>query len=183
MSLKDTLTTTDLWSFKPALVSLLTVASLQFVCQLPGWVSTLLIPITLLGYAVALFSILIVAVYCIIKKHPRRGASIFSMLLLPVLFWLPINRAADLVHLGLTAGFGIGQLGVPSKSSDGSFIAYNWSVGLAISPGTFLIHDATDEIALPPAQHTHPPDSEMGFGEECAGTVRRLVRHYYVCSF
>jgi hypothetical protein len=105
------------------------------------------------------------------------------VLLLPVLLWRPLNWAADVVHLGLTAGFGAGQLGASSRSSDGSFVAYDWSVGLAGGPNTFLIHDVTEEIALPLAQHTHPPSSEVGFGEGCAGRVHRLIRHYYVCSF
>ena len=93
------------------------------------------------------------------------------------------QQGADLIHAGLTARFGMGQLGIPSKSGDGSFVVYDWSVGLAIGPSTFLIRDATDEIALPMAQHKHPPSVELGFGEECAGRVQRLIGHYYICSF
>lgn len=101
---------------------------------------------------------------------------------LPALLWLPINRSAEFVHLGLTAGFGVGQLGVPSKPNDSDFAVYDWSVGFA-GTNTFLIHDVTDEIALPKAQHKQPAASENGFGEECAGNARRLVSHYYVCTF
>jgi len=173
----------DRLSFKLALVSLVTVAALGLLCQLPGWVSLVLIPISLIFYGTALFVILAMAVYCFVKKCPKRGISVLLALLLPVLLWRPINRAADVVHLGITSGFGGGQLGAPSKSSDGNFVAYDWSVGLAGSPSTFLIHDVTDEIALPMAKHTHPPTSENGFGEECAGKVRRLISHYYVCNF
>lgn len=139
-----------------------------------------MIPLSLLGYGIASFLILATAVYCLIKKRPRRGASVLFVLLFPVLLWLPINWAVDLVHLELTARFGAGQLGAPSKSSDGNFVVYDWSVGLAGSP-TFLIHDVSDEIALPMAQHMHLPSSENGLREECAGEVRRLIRHYYVC--
>ena len=78
-------------------------------------------------------------------------------------------------------GFGAGQLGSSSRPTDDSFVVYDWSVGLA-GANTFLIHDVSDEIALPMAQHTHSPNSENGWGEECAGKVRRLINHYYVCN-
>jgi hypothetical protein len=84
--------------------------------------------------------------------------------------------------LGLTAGFGIGQLGTTPRVKDDSFVVYDWSVGFAGGPNIFLIHDVSDEIALPMAQHKQPPNSENGFGEECAGKVERLVGHYYVCT-
>jgi hypothetical protein len=100
-----------------------------------------------------------------------------------MLLWSTIGWATDYVHLGLTAWCGYGQLGSPPKSNGGQFTTYDWSVGLAGGPNTFLIHDVTDEIALPMAQHTHPSISENGFGEEGAGKVRHLVGHYYVCTF
>jgi hypothetical protein len=182
VDLKGTLTRTDGWSLKPALMSLTMVAVLTLLCQLPGSVSFILIPLSLLGYGMAAVIILVIAAYCVIKKRPRRAGSVLLVLLLPVLLWRPTNWAADFVHLGLTAGFGAGQLGGSSRSKDDSFFVYDWSVGLAGGPNTFLIHDVSDEIALPMAQHTHPPSSENGFGEECAGKVRRLINHYYVCT-
>jgi hypothetical protein len=181
VDLKDTLTRTDGWSLKPALMSLTTVAVLTLLCQLPGSVSFILIPLSVLGYGMAAVVILAIAAYCVIKKRPRRAGSVLLVLLLPVLLWRPTRWAADFVHLGLTAGFGAGQLGVSSTSNDDSFVVYDWSVGLA-GPNTFLIYDVTDEIALPMAQHTHSPNSENGWGEECAGKVRRLINHYYVCT-
>ncbi len=180
--MKGALTGTDLWSFKPALTSLMTVAVLTFLCQLPGTVSFLLIPLSLLGFVVTSFTILILAGYCLAKRRPRRGASLFLILLLPVLLWRPTIFVADLVHLGLTAGFGIGQLGNTPRVKDDSFVVYDWSVGFAGGPNIFLIHDVSDEIASPMAQHKQPRSSENGFGEECAGKVKRLVGHYYVCT-
>ena len=182
MDVEGTLTGTDRWSFKPAIVSLTTVAVLEFLCQLPGMVSFLLIPLTLLGFAVTSFTILIVAGYCLAKRRPRRGASVLLIFLLPALLWRPTTFAANLVHLGLTAGFGIGQLGNTPRVKDDSFGVYDWSVGFAGGPNIFLIHDVSDEIALPMDQHKQPQSSENGFGEECAGKVERLVGHYYVCT-
>jgi hypothetical protein len=182
VDLKGALTGTDGWSLKPAILSLTMVAVLTILWQLPGSVSFVLIPLSVLGYAVAAIVILAIAAYCVIRKRPRRGGSVLLILILPVLLWRPINWAADFVHLGLTAGFGAGQLGSSSRSNDDSFVVYDWSVGLAGGPSTFLIHDVSDEIALPMAQHTQPPSSENGFGEECAGKVRRLIDHYYVCT-
>ena len=172
----------DRWSFKLAFVSLMTVSAFQLACQFPGLVSFILIPISWIIYMIALLVISAMALYCFVKKGLRRGGSILLALLLPVLLWWPINWAADVVHLGITTGFGGGQLG-NSKSSDGDFVVYDWSVGFAGGPNRFLIHDVTDEIALPMTKHTHPSSSENGFGEECAGKVRRLIGHYYVCSF
>ena len=70
-----------------------------------------------------------------------------------------LNWAADVVHLGLTVGFGAGQLDAPSKSSNGTFEAYDWFVGLAGTPSTFLILDIIDEIALPTTQISHSQDT------------------------
>lgn len=174
---------TDRWTFRFALVSLITLAALDLVCGLPGLVSFVLIPLSRIIDGIAFLVILAMAVYCFVKNRPRRGCSVLLALLLPVLLWWPIDWVADVVHVGITCGFGGGQLGAPSKSSDGSFVTYDWSVGLAGGRNTFLIHDVTDEIALPMAQHTHQASSENGFEEECSGKVRRLIRHYYVCSF
>ena len=181
MKLRGIFTETDRWSLKPAFASLMMVAVLGLLCRLPGSFSFVLIPLTVLGYGIAALVILTIAVYCLTKKSPRRGASIFFILILPVLLWRPLSWADDVAHLGLTVKFGIGQLGSSLEASDASLVVYDWSVGLAGS-NTFLIHDVTDEIALPMAQHTRAPSSEGGFEEECAGKVQRLIKHYYVCN-
>ena len=179
--MKSTLARTDGWSFKPALVASTLVAVLTVLCQLPGSLSFVLIPLSLLSYGVAALVVLTIAAYLLIKKRPRRGVSVLLVLLIPVLLWRPITRAGEFVHLALTVGFGAGQLGDSARPSDDSFIVYDWSVGLA-GANTFLIHDVSDEISLPIAQHTQPPTSEDGRGEECAGRVRQLIKHYYVCT-
>ena len=173
----------DRWSFKIALASLMPVAALQLLCQLPGLVSFVLIPTSLIIYAIAFFAIVAIAAYHFAKIGPRAGASVLLAALLPVLLWRPINWATDVVHVGITVGLGGGQLGTPPTSSDASFEVYDWSVGLAGGPNTFLIHDVTDQIGLPLAERTHPPGSENGFKEECSGNARRLISHYYVCTF
>lgn len=183
MSLKGILTGTDRWSFKPAFVCLIAVAVLQLVCQIPGWVSSLLIPLSALVYLVLLIAMICGAAYCFIKQRVRRGASLFLVVLLPMLMWWPVNWVADVIHIGLTRRLGLGQLGSASKSSDGKFAIYDWKVGLSISPSTFLVHDDTDEIALPMAQHTKPPSTELGFAEECAGKVHHVIGHDYICTF
>jgi hypothetical protein len=117
--------------------------ALGLICRLPGSVSFLLIPLTALGYVIAALVILAIAIYCVIKKRPRRGASVLFVLILPLLLWRPLNWADDVAHLALTVNFGIGQLGSSSGPNDDSFVAYDWSVGLA-GANTFLIHDVTD---------------------------------------
>ncbi len=164
-------------------MAVVTVAALALICQLPGTISFITIPLVLLGCAICSLAVLATAAFLAIKKCPRRGASIFLMFLLPVLLWRPIAWGTELIHLGLTVGLGLGQRGVLSQASDSDFAVYDWSVGFAGGPSTILIHDVTDEIALPLAQHTKPLSLEDGFGEECAGRVEHLVRHYYVCTF
>ncbi len=181
MELIGIFTEKDRWSFKPAFVSLMMVAVLGLVCRLPGSVSFLLIPLTVVAYGVAALVIVGIALYCLGKKRPRRGASAFFILILPVLLWRPLSWADDVAHLALTVKSGVGRLGSSSTSKDDRFVVYDWSVGLA-GANTFLIYDVTDEIVLPMAQHTRFRSSEDGLREECAGKVQRLIKHYYVCN-
>ena len=180
MRLRSALTKPDRWSLKPAFASLAAVAVIELFCRLPGSLSFVLIPLTALGYGIAALIILAVGPYCIIKKRPRRGASIFFILMLPVLLWRPLSWADDVAHLVLTVEFGIGQLG--SSVNPGSYAMYDWSVGFA-GANTFLIYDVTDDMSLSMTQHTRPPRSEDSFEEECAGRVQHLIEHYYVCNF
>jgi hypothetical protein len=172
----------DRWSFWPGFAALMTVAVLDLLCKLPGPVGFLLRPISSLCYLIISIVILVVVVIFVVKKSPRRAASLLLVLVTPVLLWSPINWVTDCVHLGLTVGFGGGQLGSSLKPNGSGFAAYDWSVGFA-GTNTFIIYDMTDQIALPIAQHTHPSISENEFEEECAGQVRHLLGHYYVCAF
>ena len=171
----------DCWSFKPGLVSLTIVTAVALLCQLPGSVSFLLIPLSAIGFTIASCVILGIAVDGVVKGRPRRGVSVLLLCLLPVLFWRPVNWVASMAHLGLTVCLGAGTSGV-ERWSDGNFAAYDWSVGLAGGPSTFLIHDVSDEVSLRIAQHTIPIGSQHGLKEECANRVRHLVGHYYVCT-
>jgi hypothetical protein len=171
----------DGWSLRPGLTSVLTVIVVTLGCQIPGALNLMLIPLTLLGFVVGAIIVVVLAVVLVFRKRPRKGASIFLVLLLPLILWRPINWITDVIHVGLTVNLGIGQLGVARADGDG-FTVYDWSIGLVTNPSTFLIHDVTDEIALPLAQHTHPARSEAGFGENCAGKVSRVLKHYYICT-
>jgi len=103
--------------------------------------------------------------------------------LLPAVLITPIGWGAVYAHLALTVWFGAGQIESNAKPDGSAFQTFDWSIGLVSSGATFLIYDVTDEIALPLKLHTHPIASENGFGEECAGRVRHLLGHYYVCEF
>ena len=142
-----------------------------------------MIPITLLGFLVCSLLIVIWGSVLAEKRRVRKATSIIAMVVLPALLWRPMHWTTDCIHLALTAGFGLGQLGSTSVPNGTRFEAFDWSVGLVGGWTTFLIFDPTDEIALPMAQHTHSPESELGFGPDCAGNVSHLVFHYYVCTF
>ena len=171
----------DRWSFRPGLTAIAIVTVIDLCCQLPGSLNLLLMPLTLLGFVTAAIIIVVLAVLLLFRKRPKRGASILLVLLLPLILWRPITRIAEMIHIGLTVNLGIGQLGVAKVGGEG-FTVYDWSIGLVTNPSTFLIHDVTDEIALPLAQHTHPASDEAGFGEGCAGKVSRVLKHYYICE-
>ena len=173
----------DRWIIWPAFVSPGGVFALTVVCGIPGRVSLLMIPVSFLAYAVACIVLLIAAGIFVAKKRPRKAASLLLALTMPALLWSPINWVADCTHLGLTVWFGAGQLRSSSKPDGSDFEVFDWSVGLAGGPNTFLIHDKTDQITLPLARHTQPSEFEHGFGEFCAGRVRHLLGHYYVCTF
>jgi hypothetical protein len=66
--------------------------------------------------------------------------------------------------------------------NDGSFAAFDWSVGLAGGKNTFLIRDPTDEVVRPVSQHKHPNLDETGFEEACSGKSKHLFGHYYICA-
>ncbi len=174
----------DRWSFKPVFMCLGGVTVVTTLCHLPGWISLLLIPLSLVGYFLFAITALAIGCYRFVRRKPRYGASALLVLLLPLALWRSIDWTADLIHLGLTSGFGICQLGAPTQSEDGRLTVYDWSVGLVTNPGTFLIRNATDEIASGRSGNKLQPNSKVEFfQQECAGNVEHLLGHYYVCSF
>lgn len=174
---------TDRWVVWPALLSVVAVVSAGVLCRLPGLLGVLLIPIWVLGVPTAGILLAALAIIVAARRRPRTAASIMTAALLPALLLRPVNWAADYAHLALTAWFGMGQIGSNAKPDGSAFQTFDWSVGLSFSGDTILIYDATDEIALPLKLHTRPVASENGFGKECAGRVRHLLGHYYVCEF
>ncbi len=188
--------TRDHWLLWPAVTAVVTVSALTFLCGLPGQISFTLIPISLLVYLVAAMTIFVSAGICLIRRRRRKSTSAILALIVPILLLTPIGWTTDCMHLWLTTEFGLGVLNsdqvrrgtlidsiyIPS-TSDKPFQVYDWSVGFAGGTNTFLIHDITDEIALPLPQHRYPLTLENGFGEVCAGRVKHLIGHYYVCDF
>ena len=117
------------------------------------------------------------------RREPRKAVSVALALLMPMLLRVPLGRSVEYLHLGLTASFGVGQIGPAFRSSDGQFASYDWSVGLAGGPSTFLIYHAIDDVENAPARRRDPASTSRDLQTECAGHVRRLLAHYYVCTF
>jgi hypothetical protein len=158
------------------------VATALLVCEIPGFLSLLIFPLSLVGFAITAVLLLAFCAFSIKKRRPRKAASYLLALALPVLLWRPLIWATECVHLGLTLWLGLGELSA-TKTSDGKFADYDWSVGLVTNPDTFLIYDATDEVALPMAQHKILARSKSQFVKLCARNARHLIGHYYICSF
>lgn len=173
----------DRWAAWPAFATLAIALIVAIVCSLPGIVSFVLIPLTVLGAPLVGAGLILMALVVAVRRRRRMAVSILIAVLLPVLLWRPITWTVDYMHLALTVWTGAGQLGRSSKPDGSPFAAYDWSVGFAGGPNTFLIYDVTDEIALPLKLHKQPIASEQGFGEDCAGNVTHLLGHYYVCTF
>lgn len=172
----------DSWWIWPTVVSVLTTFVGLFLCGLPGLVSFILIPLSALAIVVTAAAVAVFLIRFLVRRQPRRGASVLLALILPLVLWQPIRWSAECAHLALTVATGAGQAGRTSGSRSGAFEVYDWSIGLAGGPNTFLIRDVTDEIALPLKEHKQPASADDGFGEDCAGRVRHLLGHYYVCT-
>ena len=172
---------TDRWIFWPAVTALTTFAVLTFLCGMPGTLSFMLIPLSALGYLVAAATIILFVCVLVARGRLRKALSTALALVLPILFSIPINWVTDCLHLALMLECGVGQLGHATATNGQQFAAYDWSTGLAGGPNTFVIHDETDEIVLPLARHKRTASLENGFEEACAGKVRHLVGHYYIC--
>lgn len=164
----------DHFTFWPSCAVLVATFCALLLCSLPGLFSVLLILVVVLCGPAILAALCVVALNSYLRRGWRMAASILFAAALPIVLWRPIGWAADCVHLGLTVGAGIGVLNTPFISEDGKFGAYDWSVGLATNPSTFLIYDATDRIAA----HGAIPRGDLN----CLAKPRRLIGHYYVCS-
>jgi hypothetical protein len=173
----------DSWFSWPPFVIVAGVFGLALLSGLPGVVSFFLIPLIVLGWPVAVVALAIVARLLFVRGRPRKAAALLATALLATVLWKPICWTADCVHVVLTTQFGIGQLGSSRALGDDSFAAYDWSVGLAGGPNTFLLRDPTDETSLPLEQHKYLAASKNSFEEQCAGRVTHLFGHYYRCTF
>lgn len=171
----------DSWVPMPALAATACVAILLFLCSLPGQLGFILIPLTFFALLAAPIAVVVISIALALKRRPRRAVSALLILVLPILLWGGITWIDDCLHMWLTESFGFGQVGTNSRPDQIGFSTADWSTGLAGGPSTFLIHDLSDQVALPVARHSHPDPLEGGIGEDCSGTVRHLLGHYYVC--
>lgn len=172
----------DRWMWWPVVVTIVGAICLVLICGLPGTVSFILIPLVVLGWPIMAILLLIPAGLFAKRGKWLRSFSIAVAVFLPILLWKPIFWIADCAHVAISVELGGGQLGSNTPADRKSFQTFDWSVGLAGS-NTFMIYDATDEIALPITRHRLPISTEFGFGESCAGNVDHIFGHYYKCSF
>jgi hypothetical protein len=170
----------DKWLLWPMVASPTAVTAMAFISGMPGIVSFLVIPIAFLSIPVAIIVVAAFAVYFVIKRSPRKATSLSLALILPLVLLSPINWVADCFHLGLTAWFGLGQLGKTSRPSGYGLEVFDWSVGLAGGPNTFLIRDPTDRIALSGISAAHF-DDPSGFLRGCENKAHHVLGHYYTC--
>ena len=166
-----------------------------FLDGVPGLLSFILIPISLISLLLAAAALIVAACVFVARRRLHKATSFALALLAPIMFRTPIRRAADCLHLALMLEFGFGVLNseqvrsgalidfIPLHAMNGKFFAaFDWSAGLAGGPSTFLIRDPTDEVVRPVSQHRHPNLDKTGFEEACSGKSEHLFGHYYTCA-
>ena len=173
----------DRWLAWPAAASLVAALVLTLLSSLPGAVSFFLIPARVLGGPIVGVGLLALASVKAVNRRPRTGVSILMAAVLPVALEGPVTWTSDNLHLALTAWTGSGRLGDPAGPKAQPFVVYDWSVGLAGGQNTFLIFDATDQIARPSADVRGAGELYPGIRRACSGRTVRLIRHYYVCRY
>ena len=175
---------TDRWLLWPAIVTLLATIFLLFVCQMPGLIGFVLALVLGLGWPFALGLVLLVAVVMLVMHRVRLAASLVLAPLCVTISWTLLVQAATYLHLGITVLVSMEPSRASGKTSNvQQLTVYDWSTGLAGGPTTLLIRDVSDEIASPLVKHRTWASQGVGTEEECAGKVRHLVDHYYLCTF
>lgn len=185
----------DKWLWWPVLFALGMWFLLAFLDGLPGLLSFILIPISVLSLLFATVVVLALTCRLTTRRRLRKAISLALALLIPFLLSAEINRAADCLHLALTIKYGFGALNAenaqngalidcisPPAMEEKASAIFDWSVGLAGGPSTFLIRLAADEPALPLSHTDHPASLETTFADECAGGSRHVFGRYYVCD-
>ncbi len=167
----------DKWLWRPVAITLPMLALLKLLMQLPGGLNIVIIPGSLLVFAVAFGYLLWSAVTRAVHARWRRSLSFLAALVLAIGLWSPIDRIDDRVHLWLTVTFGIGQIG-PTQGANGVRV-HDWSTGLAGGPNTFLIEDPSDRVAGPPLPQSAGDETVAA---ACTGKVERVGTHLYICT-
>lgn len=124
--------------------------------------------------------------FCILLAVRKRWKKSLSFAAIPVIAWAlhqPVLFCCDYVHLLLLEPVYQEAIAASGKPPGARFAAFDWSVGFAGGPNTFLIYDETDAISRPFNDQPGIATQEDGFGPDCAGKVRHLLAHYYVCDF
>lgn len=83
---------------------------LAFLDGVPGLLSFILIPISLMSLLLTAAISIVVMCVLVARRRLRKATSLALALLLPFMFSTPINRAADCLHLALMLKFGFGVL-------------------------------------------------------------------------
>lgn len=175
---------TDRWLVWPAIVAPLATVFLLFLCQMPNSVGFVLILVLGFGWPLVLGLVFSISVVMLVMRRFRLGTSIVLAPLSVIILWVPLVQAATYLHLGLTILATAELSRAYGKSSNvQQLTVYDWSTGLAGGPATLLIRDPSDEIASPLVKHQVSALPGAEIEEECAGKVRHLVGHYYLCTF
>src|SRR5579872_373748 len=100
----------DKWLWWPMISALGAWFLFSFLDGMPGLLSFILIPVSILSLLLAAGMVLILGCALIARRRPRKALSLTLALLAPFICKEQINRAADCLHLALTVEFGFGVL-------------------------------------------------------------------------
>jgi hypothetical protein len=172
----------DRWLPWAAPASTFVLALTGLACFIPGPANLLFMLASFLAIPLSAIILCIFTTLYAAKKLPKKSASIALALIAPALLFHQIVWIDEIIHLGLSAGLGVGQIGRPSQTTDGQYTIYDWSVGLAGGGATFLIYDRKDKL-INFRKHNRANTSFDELETECAGNMAHIIAHYYSCSF
>jgi hypothetical protein len=175
----------DAWMWWPATCTVAAMALFVVLDELPGPLNPLLLVLTVVAFPVAALLLIGSASMLAWQRQHRRVASALMALAAPVLLLIPMVFIGPYVHLALMLTCGIGTLSPqtgPQLLEGGRLAIYDWTTGMVGGPNTFLIHDATDTIALPLTKDAPAAWRDNDLFRECIGRVRHLIGHYYICT-
>jgi hypothetical protein len=121
---------------------------------------------------------------CAIFAYRQHWRGLLSIAVIPFVVLLlqqPIVTCSDYIHLLIYESTYAKEIAAGGMPEGERFAAFDWSIGFAGSNNRFVIFDESDGIASARLVQSKAL-TQSGFAESCAGKVRHIRGHYYLCE-